>query len=100
MSKCFVECREQGTTLNWKPIAAFFGVGRYEVDDAAQAEAEIRLWQRTLKSRGLEFRIRKAPEPPQPKTEEKRQAEIAKQAEVSKSIAKSVSAAKKSLAQR
>lgn len=96
--KHYVEARILGSSDTWKPIPALFGVGRFEVDDARQAEAEIRLWSRTVHGRHYEFRVRKEAPPPAPKTEEKRQAEVAKQEAVSKSFAKSVTQAKKQLA--
>jgi hypothetical protein len=96
--KCFVEARVLGSSDVWKPIPVIFGVGRYEVDDAKQAEAEVRLWSRTAHGRRYEFRVRREAPPPAPKTEEKRVAEVARQEAVSKSFAKSVTAAKKQLA--
>lgn len=97
--KFFCEVRPLGgDETSWRPIPAVFGAGRYEVDSAAQAEAELRLWQRTPAGRRAEFRVRRPPAPDKPKTEEKRLAEVAKAEATSKSVAKSITAAKKQLA--
>lgn len=83
MSRFYCEAR-RGTD-NWRPIPVHFGAGRFEVDTAAQAEAELRLWSRTPKAKGLEFRVRRGAEPARPKTPEKAAKE---QAKVDETLAK------------
>lgn len=94
----FVEARQQGTDHVWRPIPSIFGVGRYQVDDATQGEAEIRLWQRTARGRVYEYRVRRVKAPAPAKTEPQRVAEVAKQESIKGSLAKSLTQARKAAA--
>lgn len=98
MSKCYVEARILRSSDTWKPIPGLFGVGRYEFDDEKSAGAEIDRWQKSTYGKHYEFRVRAAVKPPEPKTEAKRVAEVAKIEATSKSIAKSLTAARKAVA--
>lgn len=58
--KFYVECRPRvvsGDPGPWKPVTALFGVGRWECDTPAEAEAELRIWTRTAKGELHDFRI-------------------------------------------
>ena len=60
-----VEARPQGSTEEsaWRPVSVVFGVGRWELDSAREAEAELRIWAPHAHQKGYELRIRRPPEP-------------------------------------
>lgn len=60
MSRFYVEARLRGDPGDFRPIPVVFGAGRWDVDDARQAEAEVRLWSRTTFGQRHEFRVRAA----------------------------------------
>lgn len=61
----YVEGRPQGSTDegDWRPVSVVFGVGRWELATAREAEAELRIWAPHAHQRGYELRIRRPPEP-------------------------------------
>lgn len=60
MSRFYVEARLRGDPGDFRPIPVVFGAGRWDVEDARQAEAEVRLWSRTTFGQRHEFRVRSA----------------------------------------
>lgn len=65
----YVEARLKGSAeeADWRPVSVVFGVGRWELDNAREAEAELRIWTPFAYQKGYELRIRRPPEPAPPK---------------------------------
>lgn len=66
----YVEARPKGSTEEaaWRPVSVVFGVGRWELDSAREAEAELRIWTPPAHQKGYELRIRRPAEQPKPPT--------------------------------
>ena len=75
--KFYVECRLRvlsGPTEPWKPVTTLFGVGRWECDTPAEAEAELRIWSRTAKGELHDFRVELgAGDKPKPEAERRKE---------------------------